>query len=134
MTIEEILRTYKTIAVVGISDKPARPSHSVSKYMMQAGYTIIPINPALEEVFGIKCYPSLLDLPPDLKAKIEVVNIFRKPEDVPPVVEEAIAIGAKVIWMQLGITHEPAAEKARAAGLEVVENHCIAVDHQHYFA
>ncbi|ACF12825.1 CoA-binding domain protein [Chloroherpeton thalassium ATCC 35110] len=128
----EILKTYKTIAIVGVSDKPQRPSFTVTKYMIQAGYNIIPINPNLDEVLGLKCYPSLLELPEVVKQQVEVVNIFRKPQDVPPVVDEAIAIGAKAVWMQLGITNEAAAEKARNANLAVVENHCIAVDHQNH--
>jgi uncharacterized protein len=130
MTIQDILKTYKTIAVVGLSDKPNRPSFGVAKYLISVGYTVIPINPTVTEVFGLKCYPSLSALPDDLKRTVEIVNIFRRPDDVPPVVDEAIAIGAKVIWMQLGITNEDAATKARAAGLDVVQNHCIAVDHQ----
>ncbi len=134
MTIPEILSLFKTIAVVGLSDKPQKPSYSVSKYMAAMGYTIIPINPMHEEVLGVKCYPSLTSLPDELKRKVEVVNIFRKPDDVPPIVEEAIEIGAKAIWLQLGITHEPAAEKARKSGLVVVQNRCISVEHQRYFS
>lgn len=134
MDFLDILRTYKTIAIVGVSDNPTRPSYSVAKYMIQAGYTVIPINPNLENVFGLKCYPSLRELPDDLKKQVEVVNIFRKPQDVAPIVNEAIEIGAKAIWMQLGITNEEAAQKARKAGMDVVQNHCIAVDHQNHIA
>jgi len=130
----DILKNYKTIAVVGVSNKPQRPSFGVTKYMIQAGYNIVPVNPNLDEVLGLKCYPSLCELPDEVKRQIEVVNIFRKPQDVPPIVDEAIAIGAKAIWMQLGITNEAAAEKARAANLVVVENHCIAVDHQNHLS
>jgi predicted CoA-binding protein len=132
MTIPEILSTFKTIAVVGLSDKPEKPSHSVSKYMLEAGYTIIPVNPMHEQVFGLKCYPNLSSLPDEVKASIEIVNVFRNPSDVPPIVDEAIQIGAKVIWLQLGITHEASAEKARLSGLEVVQNRCILVEHQRY--
>ncbi len=132
MEFTDILKTYKTIAVVGVSDKPNRPSHTVAKYMIEAGYNIIPVNPFLQEVFGLRCYPSLSDLPNELKASVEIVNIFRKPGDVPKIVDQAIEIGAKSIWMQLGITNEEAAEKAKQAGLSVVQNHCIAVDHQNY--
>lgn len=134
MTIPEILSKFKTIAVVGLSDKPEKPSNSVSKYMLEAGYTIIPINPTHEEVFGLKCYPSLTSLPDALKARVEIVNVFRKPSDVPPIVDEAIQIGAKAVWFQLGITHEASAEKARLNGLEVVQNRCILVEHQRYFS
>lgn len=133
MTIQEILESYKHIAVVGISEKSERPSHSVAKYLIHAGYTIYPVNPNLDKVFGLKCRPSLLDMPADLRRSIEIVDIFRKPKEVGPVVDQAIEIGAKVIWMQLGITNEDAARKAREAGLEVVQNHCIAVEHQHLF-
>jgi len=134
MTIPEILSAFKTIAVVGLSDKPEKPSHSVSRYMLEAGYTIIPINPMHEQVVGLKCYPSLLHLPDDVKATVEIVNVFRKPVDVPPVVDETIAIGAKALWLQLGIIHEEAAEKARRHGISVVQNRCISVEHQRYFS
>ncbi len=134
MTIPEILKTYKVIAVVGQSDKPERPSYAVSRYMMAHGYRIVPINPNLKTVLKQPCYPSLLELPQELRRAVEIVNIFRKPEEVPAIVEEAIEIGAKVIWMQLGITHEVARQRAEAAGLVVVQNHCIAVDHQLYCA
>ncbi len=134
MTIPEILSAFKTLAVVGLSDKPEKPSHSVSKYMLEAGYTIIPINPMHEQVFGLKCYPSLTTLPDEVKATVEIVNVFRKPSDVPPIVDDAIGMGAKVIWLQLGITHEEAAEKARQHGIVVVQNRCILVEHQRYFS
>lgn len=134
MTIPEILKAYKTIAVVGQSDKPDRPSYSVSRYMLAHGYRVVPINPNLTKVFNQPCYPSLLDLPSEIQHTIEIVNIFRKPDSVQPIVDEAIAIGAKVIWMQLGITNEAARQKAEAAGLIVVQNHCIAVDHRLYLA
>ncbi|MBC8044809.1 MAG: CoA-binding protein [Rhizobacter sp.] len=133
MTTKEILETYKTIAVVGISDKPERPSNSVTKYMLDSGYIIIPVNPAVKEVFGLKCYPSLRELPDELKKQVEIVDIFRKPDDVPSVVDDAIAIGAKVVWMQQGITNDDAAKKAKDAGLEVVQNRCVLVEHQRYF-
>ncbi len=134
MTIPEILNAYKIIAVVGISDNPTRPSYTVTKYMLAQGYKIIPVNPNIESVFGLKAYPSLLALPDEVKKTVEIVDVFRKPDDVLPVVEEAIEIGAKVVWMQLGVTNQTAREKAVAAGLAVVENHCIAVDHQLHLA
>jgi len=134
MTIPEILSKFKTIAVVGLSDKPEKPSNSVSKYMLEAGYAIIPVNPMHDEVFGLKCYPSLLSLPDEVKSSVEIVNVFRKPNDVPPIIDEAIAVGAKAVWLQLGITHEEAAEKARQHGIEVVQNRCILVEHQRYFS
>jgi hypothetical protein len=131
--IKNILVSFHNIAVVGISAKPERPSNSVSRYLLQQGFTIYPVNPVLKEVFGLPCFASLSSMPVELSEKIEIVNIFRKSADVPPIVDEAIAIGAKVIWMQSGITNEDAAKKARTAGLLVVQNHCIAVEHQQLF-
>ncbi len=123
--ISHILSTCRRIAVVGISSKPDRASNGVSRYMMRAGYEIVPVNPMETEVLGLTCYPDLASVPGD----IDLVNIFRRTEDVPPVVEEAIARGAKAIWMQLGIVNEPAAERARAAGLAVVMDRCLMVEH-----
>lgn len=123
--IAEILRTTKTIAVVGLSPKPERPSHSVSQYMKDQGYTIIPVNPGQKELLGAKAYPSVLDVP----GPIDMVNIFREPAAVPEIVDQAIAKKAKVVWMQLGIVHNEAAEKARAAGLKVVMNKCLYIEH-----
>jgi uncharacterized protein len=124
--IGEILKTYKTIAVVGLSSNPERPSYGVTEYMQKAGYRIIPVNPNEREVLGEKSYARLEDVP----EKIEIVNVFRRPEDVPPVVESAIRAGAKVIWMQLGIENAEAAEKARAEGMIVVEDACMFVEHR----
>ena len=124
--IGEILKTYKTIAVVGLSANPERPSYGVTEYMKRAGYRIIPVNPNEREVLGEKSYARLEDVP----EKIEIVDIFRRPEDVPPVVESAIRTGAKVIWMQLGIENAEAAETARAAGLTVIEDACMFVEHR----
>jgi uncharacterized protein len=124
--ILEILKTYKTMAVVGLSSNPARPSYGVTEYMQSAGYKIIPVNPNEREVLGEKSYARLEDVP----EKIEMVHVFRRAEDVPPVVESAIKIGAKVLWMQLGIENAEAAERARVAGLIVVEDACILVEHR----
>ena len=124
--ITEILKKCKTIAVVRLSSSPMRPSHEVTEYMQRAGYRIIPVNPNEIEVLGEKSYARLEDVP----EKIDVVNIFRRAEEVPPVVESAIRIGAPVVWMQLGIENEKAAEKARAAGLVVVEDACILIEHR----
>jgi predicted CoA-binding protein len=121
-----ILKDYRTIAVVGLSSNPARASYEVTDYMQSAGYRIIPVNPKETEVLGAKSYARLEDVP----WKIEIVNIFRRAEDVPPVVESAIRVGAKVVWMQLGIENRAAAERARAAGLLVVEDACILVEHR----
>src|SRR5439155_914126 len=124
--ILELLRNYKTIAVVGLSSNPMRPSHGVTEYMQSAGYRIIPVNPNETEVLGEKSYARLEDVP----EKIDIVNVFRRAEEVPPVVESAIRIGAKAVWMQLGVENEQAAEKARAAGLVMIEDACILVEHR----
>ena len=128
-TLRRILAEYKTIAVVGLSDKWHRPSNFAAKYLKDHGYKIIPVNPGQTEILGEKCYPSLLDIP----EKVDVVDIFRKPEDVPPIVEDAIKIGAKVIWMQIGVINEEAAKRARDAGLEVVMNRCMKIEHARLF-
>jgi predicted CoA-binding protein len=124
--ILELLKKYKSIAVVGLSSNPMRPSFGVTEYMQGAGYRIIPVNPNETEVLGEKSYARLEDVP----ERIEIVNVFRRAEGVPPVVESAIRVGAKVVWMQSGIENEEAAEKARAAGLVVVEDACILVEHR----
>ncbi|NTU53363.1 MAG: CoA-binding protein [Chlorobiaceae bacterium] len=130
MDIASILSTYRHIAIVGVSDKPLRASNAVARQLIHVGYTIYPVNPSIDEVLGLECWPSLSGIPPEKRELVEIVVIFRKPQDVPPVVDEAIAIGAKVVWMQLGITNESAAERARKAGLDVVQNRCISVEHQ----
>lgn len=124
--ITDILKKYKTIAVVGLSSNPMRPSHEVSEYMQRAGYRIIPVNPNEMEVLGEKSYARLEDVP----EKIEIVDIFRRAEEVAAVVDSAIRVGAKVVWMQLGIEDQKAAAKAFAAGLTVVEDACILVEHR----
>ena len=129
MTIKEILETYRTIAVVGLSSRPHRASHGVSRYMQRQGYRIIPVNPMETEVLGEKAYPSLDDVP----EAFEIVDIFRRSEYVPDIVEAAIRRRAKVIWMQQGVIHEGAAERARAAGLEVVMDLCILQEHMALF-
>ena len=123
--LAEILKKCKTIAVVGLSSNPMRPSHEVSEYLQRAGYRVIPVNPNETQVLGEKSYARLEDVP----ETVEIVNIFRRKEDVPSVVESAIRVGAKVVWMQLGIENEGAAEKAGAAGLTVVEDACILIEH-----
>jgi hypothetical protein len=123
--IRNILNSARTIAVVGLSDKPDRDSYRVADYLKRAGYRIIPVNPAITEVLGEKSYPGLRDIP----EKIDVVDIFRKPDAVPPIVDDAIAIGAKVVWMQDGIVHNEAAARARAAGLTVVMSKCMLREH-----
>jgi uncharacterized protein len=126
--IADILESYKTIAVVGLSSNPRRPSFGVAQYIQSVGYRIIPVNPNETEVLGEKCYPRLEDIPKS--HPIEIVDIFRRSEDIPPVVDSAITVGAKVIWMQQGIENLSAAAKARAAGLFVVEDACILIEHR----
>jgi predicted CoA-binding protein len=120
-----ILRDYRRIAVVGISDRPDRDSHRVAAYLAQAGYVIIPVNPNVTQVLGERCWPSLDDAP----GPIEVVDVFRRSELVEPVVDAAIRVGAKAVWMQDGVVNETAAAKARAAGLLVVMDRCMLRDH-----
>jgi len=133
--IRESLRKYRVIAVVGLSKDSAKPSHDVAEYMKENGYRIIPVNPTVDEVLGEKSYKSLLDMPEELQKTIEVVDIFRRPEDVAPVVEQAVKLKAAngkphVVWMQLGIVNEEAAETARKAGLTVIMDRCIKVEHK----
>lgn len=122
----EILRRYRTIAVVGLSPNRMRPSFGVSQYMQSQGYRIIPVNPGHPEILGEKSYRTLEDIP----EPVEIVNVFRRSEHVPPLIDSAIGIGAKVVWLQEGIEHDEAAEKARAAGLDVVQNTCILKAHR----
>src|SRR5262249_3744267 len=126
MTIPELLRTSKTIAVVGLSNNKFRPSYDVSEYMQRHGYHIIPVNPHVTEVLGEKAFPSLIEVP----EKIDIVDVFRRPEFVPAIVEDAIRIGAKALWLQETVVHEEAAERARKAGLFVVMDRCILKDHR----
>jgi predicted CoA-binding protein len=123
---ENLLRNAKTIAVVGLSSRRSRPSYGVSEYMQACGYRIIPVNPNETEVLGEKCWPTLDEVP----EPVDIVDIFRRSESVPEIVDAAIRIGAKGIWMQEGVVHEEAAEKARASGLQVVMDHCILKEHR----
>lgn len=128
-SVTKLLERYKTLAVVGLSSKPSRPSHGVAAYMKAHGYRIIPVNPNEKAVLGEKAYASLEDVP----EPITVVVIFRRSEFVPGVVESAILRGAKVIWMQEGVVHEEAARRARDAGLEVIQDRCILKEHAKRF-
>ena len=127
--IRELLAQTKTIAVVGLSDSPLRPSHGVSAYMQAQGYTIIPVNPTIAEALGETSYPSLMDVP----AKIDLVNIFRRPEFVDEVVDQAIQLKVPAVWMQEEVINEAAAAKARKAGLFVVMDRCILKEHHARF-
>jgi predicted CoA-binding protein len=134
--IKTILRSSKVIAVVGLSKEIGKDSHRVSAYLQHHGYRIIPVNPFVDEVLDEKSYRSLLDIPVEIQKTIDIVDIFRKASDVPPIVEQAIRIKAAVgrplvVWMQLGIENEEAAEKARHAGLVVIMNRCLMVEHHH---
>ena len=124
--MKEILLSIKTIASVGLSSNQEKESYWIVSYLKEQGYRIIPVNPTATEILGEKVYPSLSDIPD----KVDVVQVFRKSEDVPPVVDEAIKIGAKVVWMQEGIVNEGAAQKAREAGLQVVMNACMRATHR----
>jgi hypothetical protein len=129
--IKEVLRSSKTIAVIGISPKEDRPSYGVASYLKSKGYRIIPVRPDGDKILGEKVYHSLTEIPREIE--IDVVDIFRKSEDVPPVVEEAIHRGAKVVWMQEGIINQEACTKAEKAGLKVVMDRCTKKEHQRLF-
>ena len=124
--VRDILKSASVIAVVGLSDKPDRDSYQVAAYLQERGYRIIPVNPAVRAVLGEKSYARLQDVP----EKIDVVDVFRKAEAVPEIVDAAIAVGAKAVWLQEGVVHNPAADKARAAGLQVVQNRCMLKEHR----
>ncbi len=124
--LEAILTTARTIAVVGHSDNPERPSYSVAAYLRGAGYTVYPVNPLLTEIDGRPCYPDLASVP----EPIDIVDVFRRSEYVPDVVSQAIAAGARSLWLQLGVSHPAAEAAAEAAGLKVVVDRCIAVEHR----
>ena len=133
--IETILARMKTIAIIGPSKDPSKYSHEVAEYLRGKGFEVIPINPTADEIMGLKSYPSLSAIPDKVKRRIDVVDIFRRPEDVPSIVDEAILLKKLVdrplaVWMQQGIINEEAAEKAEAAGLEVVMDECIRIEHR----
>ncbi len=128
-TLRRILAENRTIAMVGLSSKWFRPSYFASKYLLDHGYRVIPVNPNETEILGQRCYPSVTAIP----EPVDVVDIFRKPDDVPPIVDEAIDKGARVVWMQIGVIHEQAADKARAAGLEVVMDRCMKIEYARIF-
>jgi predicted CoA-binding protein len=128
--IRELLKTARTIGVVGLSDKSWRPSYDVAAYLRSAGYTIVPINPHIKRVMGLKSYPDLKTAARD--HPIEIVDVFRRPEFVPEIVEQAIAIRAAALWLQLGVVHRAAARRAHDVGLIVVMDRCIKVEHQRW--
>jgi predicted CoA-binding protein len=128
-TLRRILSQNRVIAVVGLSADWFRPSYFAAKYMQEHGYTVIPVNPRYREILGQPCYKSLRDVP----VKVDLVDCFRKTEDIMPIAEDAIAIGAKVLWQQLGVKNEAAAAKARAAGLDAVMDRCVKIEHGRLF-
>jgi predicted CoA-binding protein len=128
-TLRRILRENRVIAVVGLSANWYRPSYFAAKYMLEHGYAIIPVNPAYPEVLGQRCYASLRDIP----GKVDIVDCFRKTGEIMPIAEDAIAIGAKVLWQQLGVRNEEAARKAEAAGLDTVMDRCVKIEHARLF-
>jgi len=128
-TLRRILKESRTIAVVGLSAEWHRPSYFAAKYMQEHGYRIIPVNPRYREILGEKCYASLREVP----ERIDLVDVFRRTADVMPIAEDAIAIGAKVLWQQLGVKNEQAAGRARAAGLEAVTDRCVKIEHGRLF-
>jgi predicted CoA-binding protein len=127
--LRRILRDSRTLAVVGLSAQWHRPSFFAAKYMQEHGYRVIPVNPSYDAILGEKCYKSLRDIP----VPVDVVDCFRKSAEIPAIAEEAIAIGARVLWMQLGVQSEAARARAEAAGLEVVENRCVKIEHGRFF-
>jgi len=131
--IYELLSRTKTIAVVGLSDNPMRPSHGVSAYMQSAGYKIIPVNPRITEALGEKSYPSLLEMPLEVAEKIDLVDVFRRPQYVDEIVEQAIQLKIPAIWLQEDVINEGAAEKARKAGIFVVMDRCVLKEHRARF-
>ena len=127
--LRRILKTAKTIAVVGLSAQWHRPSYFAAKYMQEHGYRIVPVNPMYDGILGEKCYKSLRDVP----GPVDVVDCFRKSAEIPAIAEDAIAIGAKVLWMQLGVENAAARRRAEEAGLEVVENRCVKIEHGRFY-
>ena len=124
--IEEILRECKTVAVVGLSPNPARPSHGVAVYLQEQGYRIVPVNPMVEELLGERSYPNLEAIP----FPVELIDVFRRSQEVPAIVEQAIRVGAPALWLQLGVIHHEAAARAAEHGIDVVMDRCTAIEHR----
>jgi predicted CoA-binding protein len=130
ITLRQILHDCHTIAVVGLSAEPHRPSHEVAQYMQEHGYKIVPVNPKYPEILGEKCYPDLASIP----FALDMVDVFRKPQDCVPITQQAVAIGAKVLWLQMGVINKEAQCLAEDAGLTVVMDLCVKVEHAHLFS
>ena len=131
VTINELLRKARTIAIVGCSPKPERDSHRVAAYLQGAGYRVIPVNPVAEEILGEKVYTDLASIPDEIA--IDIVDVFRRPEHIPAVVDAVLDRGADALWLQLGCAHPESEARARNAGLEVVSDRCIKIEHRHRF-
>ena len=127
--LRRIMTDYKRVAMVGLSDDWSRPSNFAAKYLLDHGFEVIPVNPKYPEILGQKCYADLRDIP----TRVDIVDLFQRTERVPPFVDQSIEIGAKVVWMQLGIIHEEAAQNAREAGLEVVQDRCMKIEYARLF-
>lgn len=125
-TVDEILKRMRVVAVVGLSGRPDRPSYQVASYLQAQGLRIIPVNPTIADVLGEKAYPSLRDVP----VSIDVVDVFRRPDEIEPIVDDAITVGAPVLWLQLGVVNDAAARQAEAAGMTVIMDRCLKVEHQ----
>ena len=128
-TLRRILRECRTLAIVGLSAQWHRPSHFAAKYMLEHGYRVVPVNPGYEEVLGQRCYPSLEAIP----HAVDMVDVFRRETDLPAIARSAVAIGARCLWLQLGVRNEEAAERAEAAGLQVIQNRCVKIEHARLF-
>ena len=128
-TLRRILTTYRRVAMVGLSADWWRPSNFAGKYLLEHGFDLVPVNPKYDEILGQKCYPELASIP----QPVDIVDLFQKAERIPPFVDQAIEIEARVVWMQLGIVHEQAAQKARDAGLEVVQDRCMKIEYARLF-
>ena len=129
LQMQSLLSPPKNIAVVGLSPKPERPSNRVARYLIDRGYTIIPVNPGHQQILGLQCYPDLASI----AVAIDIVDIFRRAEDIPAIVDQAIAVGAGAVWMQLGLSHAAAAREAVQAGLAVIMDRCIKIEHARLF-
>ena len=127
--LRRILTNNRSVAVVGLSPSWNRPSYFAAKYLLEHGYEVIPVNPACQEILGRKCYASLREIP----VKVDIVDCFRRAAEIPAIADDAIGIGARVLWMQLGVVNEPAARKAEAAGLDVVMDRCVKIEHARLF-
>lgn len=126
--IDQVVRTARTIAVIGCSPKPERDSHRVSAYLQQQGFRVVPVNPGADEILGERCYPSLGAIPEEIT--VDVADVFRSPEAVPGIVDEVLDRGVPVLWLQLGVTHADAEARAREAGVSVIADRCLKVEHR----